>query len=111
MSQKAKRKSIPVNLEKAQEKSSTGEIRPKMQLNVPETVVASIKTKEQKVKEQMAEAHAIATEQRKEEFKTKCYFYGAIAAGVGISYLTWCYFFKSNPPPAKLVGAVINGSV
>lgn len=111
MSQKAKRKSIPVNLEKAQEKSTTGEIRPKMQLNVPETVVAGIKTKEQKLEEQLAETRAIAIEQRKEEFKTKCYFYGAIAAGVGISYLTWRFFFKSNPPPVELVGSIINGSV
>lgn len=111
MSQKAKRKSIPVHLEKAQEKSESEGIRPKMQLNVPESVVASIKTKEQKIEEEQQKLQAALTEHKKDEFKTRCYFYGAVIAGAGVCYLTWRYFFKSNPPPAQLVGAIINGSV
>lgn len=111
MSQKTKRKSIPVNLEKAQEKASQGEIRPKMQLNVPEEIASSIKTKQQKLEEQV---EAVVYEQeasQKEAFKTKCYYYGAVLAGVGICYLTWRYFFKSNPPADVLVRDIINGSV
>lgn len=111
MSKKASRKSIPVNLEKAQEASTGSEIRPKMQLNVPEEVVAGIKTKQQMIEEEEQRRELQRTEEAKKEFQTKMYYWGGIFLGAGIAYLSYRYFFKSNTPPVELVGAVINGTV
>lgn len=111
MSKKENRKSIPVVLEKAQEsQASPGEIRPKMQLNVAPDVVSGIKTKQQLEEEQHQVLEKKRAERRKKEFEQKCYYYGGAALGVAIGYLTYRYFFKSNPPVDNLVIDVINGS-
>lgn len=100
-----KSKAVKVELEKAEEKNEKPMRTPVAQ--VPDEIVASIKSQARVEQETLEQLAASETEKNRQQTINKFIFYGSVFAGVGILYLVHRY--SKSAPPTEFVSSLVNG--
>lgn len=102
----ANKKTIPVELEKAEEKKPMKQAVSQVAPEIIATIKHQAQIEEEIVKEIENQEKAIADEQLKNKFL----FYTGVAGCVGILYLCHRYYSGKTPiPPEEFVQELVNG--